>query len=174
MTYVTAALCTLVRLLRPCGGLHADPSGYLRTLAAEYRRRSRRVRRYTLPEHTPSRPDSTVPRTNPTQGASNTGPKPTTAQIPDQVGPFIPRPRRPVDVQRPTPFPADSRTTHPTPDTPRALLPTFRVSHGHTPAPEPSATAGRVDLVRTYYRAYEQHTRATRTRAAHTRTGHAV
>ncbi|MGW9554762.1 hypothetical protein ACWGSK_09675 [Nocardiopsis sp. NPDC055551] len=161
MTYVTAALCTLVRLLRPCGGLHADPSGYLRTLAAEYRRRSRRVRRYTLPEHTPARPAATTPRTNPGRATS-------TAQTPDQFGPFIPRPRRPVDLQRPTPLPASSRTMYSTPDTPWALLPTFHLSHGHAHALEPSAATARDDLVRTYYRAYEQHVRAIRTRTGHT------
>ncbi|MEU3308756.1 hypothetical protein [Nocardiopsis sp. NPDC006832] len=149
MTYVTAALCTLVRLLRPCGGLHADPSGYLRTLAAEYRRRSRRVRRYTLPEHTSARPAAT-------------------AQAPDQFGPFIPRPRRPVDLQRPTPLPASSRTMYSTSDTPWALLPTLRLSHGHAHALEPSTATARDDLVRTYYRVHEQHVRALRTRTGHT------
>lgn len=161
MTYVTAALCTLVRLLRPCVGLHADPSGYLRTLAAEYRRRSRRVRRYSLPEHTPARPVATAPRTDPGRATS-------TAQTPDQFGPFIPRPRHPVDRRRTTPLPASSRTMYSTPDTPWALLPTFHHSHGHAHALEPSAATARDDLVRTYYRAHEQHVRAIRTRTGHT------
>ncbi|SIO85632.1 hypothetical protein [Nocardiopsis sp. JB363] len=149
MTYVTAALCTLVRLLRPCGGLHTDPSGYLRALAAEYRRRSRRVRRYTLPEHTSARPTAT-------------------AQAPDQFDPFIPRPRRPVDLQHPIPLPASSRTMYSTPETPWALLPTFRVSHDHAHVLKTSAATARDDLVRTYYRVHEQHARTIRTRNGHT------
>lgn len=46
MQHVTALLCVLVRLVRASDGVHSDPSGYLRAVFAEVRRRSRRVRRY--------------------------------------------------------------------------------------------------------------------------------
>ncbi|MGW5875512.1 hypothetical protein ACWFMI_03010 [Nocardiopsis terrae] len=155
MTYVTAALCTLVRLLRPCGGLHADPSGYLRTLAAEYRRRSRRVRRYTLPEYGKVPPSST--------GTRASGP------APNQVGPFIPQPRRPVDSRTPVPGTNTPAPPHPTGhlSTPPALLPTFRVRPGHPSAVGADAVpvAVQTDLVRTYYREHEQRARAARSRA---------
>ena len=47
-----AVLAVPVRLARPTRGLHASAYGYTRGLAAEVRRRSRRVRRYAnnLPE----------------------------------------------------------------------------------------------------------------------------
>ena len=78
MKYLTALLYAIVRLLRPCEGLHADPSGYIRTVVAELRNRSRRVRRYAED-------------------------LPPAAQLP--APPRVPAPRRPADDVLPATLP---------------------------------------------------------------------
>lgn len=70
------ALCaTIIRLLRPSDGLHADPCGYFRSVASEVRRRrSTRVRRFA-----PS--------------------PPATAQSSTEPAPLVPAPRKPADAR---------------------------------------------------------------------------
>ncbi|WP_230480301.1 hypothetical protein [Nocardiopsis kunsanensis] len=139
-------MCTvLVRLLRPTRGIHTSPSGYLRELGAELRRRrSGRVRRYVadMPAALATDPTSYEP--------------PHLAPAPDRnehnaPTPHVPAPRRPSD-DRPS----------------RAFQ--KRPSHG---APVPQYDPD--DLARAYLRAHEHRALASaQRRADRTRLGVAV
>src|SRR5699024_2223423 len=76
MTTLTALLCAFVRLLRPADGVHSDPSGYLRAVLGEVRRRSRRVRRYAADLPTVAVADD-VPRPPVPSGVLSTAHVPT-------------------------------------------------------------------------------------------------
>ena len=160
------AVCTvLVRLLRPTRGIHASPSGYLRELGGELRRRrSGRVRRYVA--DMPAALTTTSPSSRPLTVAPVSGKNENDAPIPhaptprtpapNTPAPHVPAPRRPSDVRlsgiRPSRGPSQCS------------------SHG---APVPQYDPD--DLARAYLRAHEHRTLiAAQRRADRTRLGVAV
>lgn len=62
MHTLLALFATLARLLKPTQGLHSDPSGYVRAVIAEFRRRSRRVRPFVAETVTDAAPLVPAPR----------------------------------------------------------------------------------------------------------------